>query len=158
MDDALYRLNVGIVLKNAQGKIFVGQRIDAALEGNIAWQMPQGGIDEGETLEEAVMRELLEEIGTDKVRIVRVTKEWLYYDLPEDLQALQVKNWGRIYKGQKQRWFLMDFLGEDSDINLNTAHPEFLSSAWITPREALACAAPFKHAIYQKVFREFGFF
>src|SRR5689334_14129271 len=116
-----YRRGVGIVLINGKGRVFVAMRIDTPG----AWQLPQGGIDQGETPRQAALRELHEEIGTDAARIIGVTRNWLRYDLPADLQA---KVWKGKYRGQEQKWFLMKFTGRDSDINLETDHPEF--QAW----------------------------
>src|SRR5262245_40364402 len=120
-----YRRGVGVVLLNAKGRVFVAQRIDTK---EPAWQMPQGGIDDSETPRQAALRELLEEIGTNKARIIGVTPNWLTYDLPADLQS---KVWKGKYRGQKQKWFLMRFTGVESDINLETGHPEFSTWKWL---------------------------
>ena len=144
-----YRRGVGIVLVNAQGRVFVAQRIDSKMP---AWQMPQGGIDKGETPRVAALRELLEEIGTDKARIVGVTRAWLRYDLPAGLQA---KMWGGKYRGQEQKWFLMLFTGCDADINLETEHPEFSSWKWLPFTQLPRTIVGFKREIYRQVVAEF---
>ncbi len=140
-----YRRGVGIVLINDRGRVFVAQRIDTP---GPAWQMPQGGIDRGETPRRAALRELQEEIGTAKARIVTVTPGWLRYDLP---QGLQGKVWGGKYRGQEQKWFLMHFIGEDSDIDIATAHPEFSAWKWLSFRQLLRVAVGFKRAIYREI-------
>lgn len=145
----LYRPCVGIMLLNNMGKVFVAQRIDTRTE---AWQMPQGGIDEGEDPVCAAMRELEEEIGTNKAALIAESTDWLYYDLPRDLQG---KLWEGRYKGQRQKWFLYRFLGEDHDINLETAHPEFLNWRWANINELQDLAISFKRHIYEKIIQEF---
>src|SRR5579872_5697717 len=117
--DLPYRPCVGIMLFNQDGKVFVGKRIDQTVEG---WQMPQGGIDKGETPREAALRELHEEVGTDKAEILAETQDWLTYELPGDLH---LQAWGGRYRGQQQKWFAMRFLGKDSDIRLDAHEPEF---------------------------------
>src|SRR5687768_5045371 len=109
-----YRPGVGIMLLNADNQVFVARRIDTISE---AWQMPQGGIDEGEDPLQAALRELKEETGTDKAVLLRESHDWMTYDLP---QALVPKIWGGRYRGQKQKWFAMRFTGQPSDININT--------------------------------------
>jgi len=144
-----YRRGVGVVLVNSRGRVFVAQRIDTA---EVAWQMPQGGIDDGETAREAALRELHEEIGTDKARIVAVTRNWLTYDLPADLQT---KVWKGKYRGQKQKWFLMRFTGEDADINLETDHPEFSTWKWLPFTHLPRVIVGFKRDIYKQVVAAF---
>lgn len=134
---------------NREGKVFVGQRLDTTME---AWQMPQGGIDEGENAKRAALRELKEEIGTDKVEIIARTQGWLLYDLPDELVG---KVWGGKFRGQKQKWFLMRFLGKDEDINLETHHPEFSSWKWSAIEDVPKMVVPFKRALYLSVFEEF---
>lgn len=145
-----YRPCVGIMLFNADGLIFVGQRRDRMVE---AWQMPQGGVDEGEAPRLAAFRELEEEIGTRRADIVSETVDWLAYDLPEDLQG---KVWKGKYRGQIQKWYLMRFLGDDSDINLDTHEPEFRSWRWSRIEELIGLAVPFKQGIYAELVRRFG--
>lgn len=146
-----YRRCAGIMLLNARGEVFVGQRIDTTTE---AWQMPQGGIDDGEDAETAAIRELGEETGIapDKVSLTAVAPDELYYDLPEDLIG---KVWKGRYRGQVQRWFLYRFLGEESDIDIATAHEEFGAWRWIAPAELPDVIVPFKRELYQKVLAAF---
>lgn len=136
---------VGIMLINAAGHVFVAKRIDMPSD---AWQMPQGGIDKGESPRAAALRELEEEIGTAKAEIVAEMPEWLDYDLPEELQG---RLWGGRYRGQTQKWFAMRFTGRDRDIDIATRHPEFSAWKW-TPIETLpALAIAFKRPIYERL-------
>ena len=137
-----YRPCAGICLINKDKKIFVGQRIDSQTD---AWQMPQGGIDDGETPDKAAMRELLEEIGTDKATIITGLDFPLHYDLPKKLADTM---WDGQFRGQKQYWFLLQFTGDDTDINLNTAHPEFKAFKWVDAHDLPALAIDFKKDIY----------
>ncbi|MGB1539960.1 MAG: RNA pyrophosphohydrolase [Rickettsiales bacterium] len=149
--DALaYRPAVGILLLNPHNLVFVAKRIDMPSE---AWQMPQGGMDDGETPEEAAFRELKEEIGTHNAEIIAESKDWLTYDLPEPLIG---KLWGGKYRGQKQKWFAMRFLGEDAEINLDTEEPEFLEWKWEQLHRTPELIVPFKRELYQKLVDEFG--
>lgn len=146
-----YRPCVGIMLINAQGHIFAAQRLDSAIP---AWQMPQGGIDEGENPGAAALRELEEEISVtpDLVAPLSETRDWLAYDLPAEIVP---RIWNGCYKGQKQRWFLMRYLGRDDQINIQTAHPEFSEWRWIAADEMLDAIVPFKREIYAQVIDEF---
>ncbi len=144
-----YRRGVGIVLVNTRGRVFVAQRIDTK---QAAWQMPQGGVDTGETPRAAALRELLEEIGTDNARIIGVTRNWLRYDLPADLQT---KMWGGKYRGQEQKWFLMRFTGADSDIDIATKHPEFSTWKWLPFTHLPRVIVGFKRDIYRQVVATF---
>jgi putative (di)nucleoside polyphosphate hydrolase len=145
-----YRLGVGMMLFNRAGLVFIARRIDNTAE---AWQMPQGGVDAGEELRPAAMRELLEEIGTDKASIVAESADWYYYDLPD---ALVPKIWGGKYRGQKQKWFALRFEAEDSAINIATEHPEFSTWKW-APMDTLPdVIVPFKRALYAALVAEFG--
>jgi putative (di)nucleoside polyphosphate hydrolase len=144
-----YRRCVGVMLFNGEGLVFVGRRHDTP----DAWQMPQGGIDEGETPAEAGLRELEEEIGTAKAEPVAETAGWLRYDLPPELLG---KVWGGRYCGQQQKWLLCRFTGTDADIDLATAHPEFDAWRWVEPRELAGLIVPFKRAIYEAVVAEFA--
>ena len=148
-DDVLYRPNVGIMLLNELGRVFVAKRIDYPGE---AWQMPQGGIDEGEAPRHAALRELEEEIGTAKAELLAESPQWFRYDLPEELQG---KLWGGRWKGQRQKWFAMRFSGRDADIDLATAHPEFSAWRWAEPADVPRLIIPFKRAIYERVVEEF---
>lgn len=145
-----YRPGVGIFLLNAAGEIFVAQRIDTRQE---AWQMPQGGIDEGETPRQAALREMAEEIGTDRAEVLAESRGWLTYDLPPELVS---KVWKGRYRGQKQKWFALRFLGEDSDIDLATPKPEFLSWRWLPADRLTDLIVPFKRALYRDVLAEFA--
>lgn len=151
--DLPYRPCAGIMLVNAQGKVFVGQRLDSV--ASEAWQMPQGGIDEGEDPETAALRELGEETGiaTEKVSIIGRSTEEYFYDLPEELMG---NIWGGKYRGQRQFWFLMRFLGEDGDVNIETSHAEFSAWRWADPEELPGLAVPFKRRIYRAVLDEFA--
>ena len=128
------------MMVNEKGYVFVGQRLD---NNQNAWQMPQGGIDAGEDPETAAYRELLEETGVKKqdVRFVASSSQWLSYDLPEDLIPIL---WNGKFRGQKQKWFLFKFLGEDGDINIATEHPEFSKWKWISKENLLKEIVPFK--------------
>jgi putative (di)nucleoside polyphosphate hydrolase len=145
-----YRPCVGMMLFNRAGRIFVGKRIDQTLE---SWQMPQGGIDDGEDVRGACLRELKEEIGTDHVAFIGEYPEWLTYDLPADLIGVALQ--GR-YRGQTQKWFALKFLGADTEIDLATAHPEFSEWKWVDAAELIALIVPFKRPIYDKVVQAFG--
>jgi len=134
---------------NRQGLIFVGKRIDQSIE---AWQMPQGGIDEGETPQETMRRELMEEIGTDNVEILREHPEWLTYELPEHLLGVA---WEGRYRGQRLKWFALRFLGADGEIDVKTPHQEFSDWRWIGIDALLPLVVPFKRAIYAKVIEAF---
>ena len=144
-----YRLNVGAVLFDRRGKVLVARRADLPqpLEGlSGAWQLPQGGIDPGEDPHTAVLRELAEEIGTDRARIVGEHPDWLAYDLPASLVGRAL---GGKYRGQRQRWFALRFLGSEDDIRLDRhAHPEFDAWRWTELAELPALAVPFKRPIY----------
>jgi putative (di)nucleoside polyphosphate hydrolase len=145
-----YRPCVGIALFNRDGLVFVGERVDTPG----AWQMPQGGIDHGEGIINAVYRELREEIGTDKVSIIRIADEKLRYDLPEHLQE---KLWSGRYRGQEQTWVAAEFTGENTDIDLNTyKQAEFNAWEWVDIRTCLERIVPFKRDVYQDVIRLFA--
>ena len=147
-----YRPCAGVMLLNRDGKVFVGQRIDTTAE---AWQMPQGGIDDGEDAETAAIRELGEEIGVtpDKVALIAVAPGEFQYDLPPELIG---KVWKGKWRGQRQRWFLFRFLGEDTDVNIATAHPEFMTWRWIDPADLPRLIVPFKRALYEDVLAAFA--
>ncbi len=145
-----YRPAVGIMLINRDRRVFAAQRIDMPSD---AWQMPQGGIDEGETPLEAARRELLEEVGTDKAEPVAEIREWLSYDLPVELVSVL---WGGRFRGQTQKWFAFRFTGEDRDIDIETETPEFLAWRWVEMGALPELIVPFKRPLYQRIVEEFG--
>ncbi|WP_374942299.1 RNA pyrophosphohydrolase [Sphingomonas sp.] len=151
MNDLPYRPCAGVMLVNRDGRVFVGQRLDSTLE---AWQMPQGGIDPGEDARDAAIRELGEETGIapDLVELVAQAPEELYYDLPPELIG---KVWKGKWRGQRQRWFLYRFLGEDRDVDIATAHPEFRAWRWMEAEALPAAIVPFKRALYEAVLAVF---
>ncbi len=145
-----YRDGVGIMLVNGAGRVWVGRRLDTRGD---AWQMPQGGIDPGETPRQAVLRELAEETGSDKAEIVAESRDWHAYDLPDDLTR---KVWNGKYRGQRQKWFLLRFTGDDGDIRLDaSARPEFGAWKWTAVDDLPRQIVPFKRAIYEAVIDEF---
>jgi len=148
-EDMPYRPCVGIMLVNREGLVFVGRRIDQTMEG---WQMPQGGIDEGETPLQAAHRELKEETGTDRAEFLAEMDEWLTYDLPQHLLGVALH--GR-YRGQRQKWIAMRFTGEDTDINIKTAEPEFGTWKWLALEALPRLIVPFKRDTYAKVIAAF---
>ncbi len=152
MTDRPYRAGVGAMLVNADGKVFVGQRFDSVVE---AWQMPQGGVDEGESTDAAVLRELEEETGVVPalVEIVAASAAPYDYDLPTELAA---NLWKGKYRGQRQIWYLLRFLGDDQDINIATSHPEFKDWRWVDPAEVAELIVPFKRTMYAAILEEFG--
>ena len=146
-----YRANVGVMVLSKSGDVFVAQRLEHYAN---AWQMPQGGIDPGEGPAEAALRELEEETGinSSKVVILAETQNWIPYELPPDLIP---KLWNGKYRGQKQKWFLMRFLGEDTDIDIETEEPEFSSWKWIAPSALPEAIVPFKRDVYVAVLEAF---
>ncbi|MEO0912172.1 MAG: RNA pyrophosphohydrolase [Pseudomonadota bacterium] len=146
-----YRPCVGLVVRNAKGLIFAGERIDTPG----AWQMPQGGVDAGEDARAAALRELVEEtsIRPEAVEIVGETAEGLRYDLPVEVIP---HRWGGRYRGQEQKWFLLAFRGQDAEIRLETAEPEFARWQWMAAADLLESIVPFKRDLYARVFAEFG--
>jgi putative (di)nucleoside polyphosphate hydrolase len=145
-----YRPGVGIVLLNPRGEVFVGRRADQKAD---AWQMPQGGIDGGETPQQAAFRELKEEIGTDKADIMAESSRWFQYEVPAELIP---KRWAGRWKGQRQKWVVMLFRGTDSDIKLPAAYPEFDACRWVAVKDLPELAEPFKRQLYLDVIGEFS--
>ena len=149
--DRPYRKGVGALIINVSGLVFVARRIDAPVE---AWQLPQGGIKSGERPRAAVLREVAEEIGTDKVEILAKSRRWHRYELPAEIAD---RVWQGQYQGQKQRWFAMRFLGADRDIDLAaSAKPEFDAWRWVDIRELPSLAISFKHRLYLDIVEEFA--
>ena len=146
------RDGVGVIILNKKNEVFVGKRKDNPIN---KWQMPQGGVNYGEKLIDAMKRELEEETGIKQKKIILIseTKKWINYDLPKELVP---KLWGGKYDGQKQKWFAMKFLGINSDININTKHPEFSNWKWMTKERLLEHIVPFKREVYKKVLSQFS--
>ena len=147
--DLPYRPCVGIMLFNQDGKVFVGKRIDQSVEG---WQMPQGGIDKGETPKQAALRELQEEVGTDKAEIMAEMDDWVTYDLPGPLVGVAFRG---KYKGQRQKWFALRFTGNDADIDLTSHEPEFSAFQWVSLAALPGLIVPFKRETYKAVIAAF---
>ena len=145
------RIGVGIILLNQENKVFVGKRIDNPKN---FWQMPQGGVNQNENFLQAAKRELEEETGIKSVELVKELNEWLGYDLPENLlgKVLEGK-----YRGQKQKWFIMKFVGKDNEINVKTKNPEFLDWKWIEVSKLPSIAVSFKIDLYKKLKEELNF-
>ena len=152
MTDDGYRPAVAVMLLNERRQVWVGQRLDNALD---AWQMPQGGLDPGESAIEGAYRELEEETGISRglVELIAQAKEELLYDLPEDLIG---KVWKKPWRGQRQTWFLMRFLGSDADVNIQTPEPEFRAWKWAEAAELPAMIVPFKKKLYEDVLAAFA--
>ena len=150
MNTKPYRPCVGIMLINAEGLAFVGRRIDVFEE---AWQMPQGGIDDGESPRDAALRELAEETGTDRAVIVAEMKEWLDYDLPQPVASMR---WEGKWRGQTMKWFALRFTGTDDDIDLDAHEPEFNEWRWHKIESLPDLVVPFKRPIYRAVVKEFA--
>ena len=147
-----YRPGAGVMLLNHEGKVFVAQRLDSTLE---AWQMPQGGLDEGEDAVTGALRELEEETGISPrhVEILARCPDELYYDLPDELLG---KIWKGKWRGQRQTWFLCRFTGTDEDVDIETEEPEFRAWKWVDPRELPSMIVPFKKKLYEDVLEAFS--
>lgn len=146
--DLPYRPCVGVMLVDDRGRVFVGRRVDTP----DAWQMPQGGIDPGESAVTAAFRELAEEIGTARAELLAESGECHRYDLPPRLQG---RIWGGRFRGQEQRWVLLRFTGDDAEIDVSTGHPEFDDWRWVEPDALVDLIVPFKRDVYRAVLREF---
>ena len=145
------RIGVGIILLNHENKVFVGKRIDNPKN---FWQMPQGGVNQNENFSQAAKRELEEETGIKSIELVKELNGWLGYDLPENLlgKVLEGK-----YRGQKQKWFIMKFVGKNNEINVKTKNPEFLDWKWIEASKLPSIAVSFKVDLYKKLKEELNF-
>jgi len=145
-----YRRCVGMMILNDKNEILVGRRLD---HPSGYWQMPQGGIDLDENPEEAVWREMMEEIGTNNASLIHISDHWLNYDIPKD--TLEKLPWGKTYVGQTQKWFVFRFTGQDSDINVSTENPEFSEWKWSKYESLVNNIVPFKREIYKRIINEF---
>ena len=158
-EEALYRPAVGIMLLNREGNVFVGRRIDMPA-GLAAWQMPQGGIDPGETPPQAAIRELREEVGTDRAEILAESRLWLHYDLPKELSERPGGMWGGRYRGQRQKWYAVRFTGKDAEINVSSPggghKAEFVNWRWEPMKNLPNLIVPFKRPVYERVVKEFS--
>ena len=142
------RIGVGVILLNSQKKVFVGKRID---NPSNHWQMPQGGVDENENFLEAAKRELMEETSIKSVKLIKEIDGWLTYNLPKNLLG---KIWEGKYRGQNQKWFIMNFIGKDDEINIKTKNPEFLEWKWVEIDQLIDVVVDFKRDVYKKVTSE----
>jgi len=139
------RTGVGIVVLNSDNKVLVGKRKDNPKNN---WQMPQGGVDQGEELIAAMKRELMEETGIKNIKILKEFNYWLEYELPKNLVGII---WKGKFRGQKQKWFIVRFLGKDDEINLDTKHPEFIDWKWLDIKKLPEVIVHFKKDIYKKI-------
>jgi putative (di)nucleoside polyphosphate hydrolase len=156
-----YRACVGVMLVNPENQVWIGQRIDSRSDAEgrgLWWQMPQGGVDKGEDFAKAAMRELYEETSVTSATMIGETHDWVYYDLPDDLIGVA---WKGKYRGQKQRWFLMRFTGDDSEINVSAPgdgafKAEFDEWRWASLDDVIELIVPFKRGVYEQVVPEFA--
>ena len=139
------------MILNLHKEILVGRRLD---HPSGYWQMPQGGIDDNENPEEAVWREMMEEIGTNNAKLYKISEQWINYEIPQE--TLDHLPWGKIYIGQTQKWFIFKFTGEEKDINVETQNPEFSEWKWMNFNNLVKNAVPFKRIVYQKILNEFS--
>ena len=147
-----YRKCVGMLILNEINEILVGRRID---HPSGFWQMPQGGIDNNEVPKEAVWREMMEEIGTNNAKLIYTSSQWLSYEIPKD--TLKTLPWGNKYIGQTQKWFVFQFSGVDSEINVSTENPEFSEWKWANNKTLIENVVPFKKDLYKKILKEFKY-
>ena len=146
--DLPLRTGVGIVVLNSKDKVFVGKRKDNPFD---KWQMPQGGVELNEPLIKAMKRELIEETSIENIQVLKELDQWLEYELPENLVG---KIWRGKYRGQKQKWFIVRFLGNDSEINIKTKHPEFIEWQWVNIDQLPDLIVLFKKHVYKKIAAE----
>ena len=142
------RIGVGIVVLSMNNKVFVGKRKDNPFD---KWQMPQGGVDPNEPLVQAMKRELVEETSIKNIKVLKELDHWLEYELPENLIG---KIWKGKYRGQKQKWFVVRFLGNDDEININTKYPEFIDWQWVDVKQLPELIVLFKKHIYEEIAEE----
>ena len=145
-----YRKCVGMMIINSKREILVGRRMD---HPSGFWQMPQGGIDDNENPEEAVWREMMEEVGTNNAKIIKISNQWINYEIPSE--TLKTLPWGKKYVGQTQKWFAFEFIGKDDDINIATSNPEFSDWKWTKMDKIIENIVPFKKDVYAKILLEF---
>ena len=139
------RIGVGIVVINSKKQVFVAKRKDNPVD---KWQMPQGGVETGENLQSAMFRELLEETSISKIQILKELNYWLEYELPKNLVGII---WKGRYRGQRQKWFIVKYLGKDSEININTKNPEFIEWKWLDIKKLTSVIVDFKKKVYEKL-------
>ena len=142
------RTGVGVIVLDNKNQVFVGKRKDNPID---KWQMPQGGLEKNEDLLSAMRRELHEETSIEKIKILKEIDEWLEYELPENLKGII---WKGKFRGQKQKWFIARFIGNESEINLNTKNPEFIEWKWINMEELPEVIVDFKKDLYKKLLKE----
>ena len=139
------RIGVGAIVLNSENKIFVGKRADNPID---KWQMPQGGVDKGENFISAMKRELKEETSIQNIKILKQIDQWFEYELPKNLLGII---WKGKFRGQKQKWFVVRFIGNESEINLKTKHPEFIEWKWIKLDDLTKVIVDFKKDVYKKL-------
>ena len=139
------RIGVGAIVLNSENKIFVGKRADNPID---KWQMPQGGVDKGENFISAMKRELKEETSIQNIKILKQIDQWFEYELPKNLLGII---WKGKFRGQKQKWFIIRFIGNESEINLKTKHPEFIEWKWVEVDDLTKVIVDFKKGVYKKL-------